>query len=279
LPIGTDNLNQISCNSSLKEFHDSQLLESVATKLNSFDWPMQICENGCDCGKSFVPSWVLQFATLDPCLKCLDIQEIGFPADSFSIGLQLAHRHCSEEKPDVLSKVFEFLFSGLTFPSNQSESKRFHSLELDIKTFAGIKSMELYSRSSGFFCGYVVYEQQRRWTEWRQQALGSIFINLSLCSLMELIVDVMEPIQNIRSWLNNMSGQETYPNVTKVLKAALFWNIQWVLYLIYDLQRVGVAGWLRTAEEFQRGLLLWQQGWISMHPNVCKLIRKMMYFD
>jgi hypothetical protein len=240
---------------------------------------MQICNNDCDCGRSFVPSWILEFARLDPCLKCLDVQELDFSSDSFSIGLQLACRHCDEEKGNALSNTLEFLFSGFTLPSNQAESKRIQSLELDITTIAGNKGANLHTKSSGFFCGYVVYEQQRRWSIWRRQALGSDFINLSTCSVMESLDDLLEPMHRIHFWLDNISNRESYPRITKVLEAALYWTIQWTLYLIYDLQRVGIVGWLRTVEEFQRGLLLWQQGWISLHPAACKLIRSLMYFD
>jgi hypothetical protein len=261
------------------EFIDKMLLHSVTVKLEAFDWPICLCHGQCSCDIPTVPTWILNFAKVSPSQNCLDIQELDLQSPFFLDGVKLAFAYMERKKADdPFALLLEFLFSPLDALTSQDDLLQ--RKELVLEDIAKCKGRDLYAKASGFYCGYTIYEQQTRWTHYRkQEAKNGKMLILAVESLMSLFEELLEPLNVLRVWLEDPSRCQNMPRMKKVLIAALFWNSQWLLYMIYEVKRNVFFGYGPLSDEYQRGLLLWQQGWMASHPDVVRAFLKVLSFD
>jgi hypothetical protein len=261
------------------EFIDKMLLQSIISKLETFGWPICLCRELCSCDVPTVPKWILNFAKESPCQKCLDIQELDLQSPFFLDGIKLAFAYLARKKADdSFALLLEFLFSPLEPLTSQDDLLQ--RKELLLEEIAECKGHDLYAKASGFYCGYTIYEQQIRWSHYRkEEATHGKELVMAVGSMTTLFEELLEPLHVLQLWLGDPRRCQNMPRMKRILIASLFWTSQWLLYMIYEVKRNVFFGYGRLSDEYQRGLLLWQQGWLASHPDVVKAFLKVLSFD
>jgi hypothetical protein len=254
------------------------LLESLIGMLKKHNWPVCLCPTQCSCGAPTVPEWVENFAKVDPYRRCLDIQELDLNSPFFLDGMKLAFAHLSRNHHN---EPFSLLLEYLSSPEEPLilQDKILVQKELVLENIAKCRNEKLHAKASGFYCGYTVFEQQARWVCYRYQSMFGKCFSFSVDSMMTLLDDLLRPLDGLRVWLSDSSRCDRMPQMKIVLVAAAFWTSQWVLYLIYEVKMNVFFGFNRIDDEYDRGLLLWQQGWMATHPDIVKALLSVFRFD
>jgi hypothetical protein len=200
------------------------------------------------------------------------------------LGRQLIYRKVESDQKSVCNMLVSLLFD-LTMERLTLE-KRLVVESMFIR-LGNMSSRMIYNFANGFYLVGIIVTQQKRVRAWKAGAGNGIRggertdPTLDHADLTNYILPFIETINVLRKSLYD-SESESFnegPLCKEVMRASLFWNLQFVLYFAEDVRKLAHSGWSRFMDEFERGLLLWQQGWLAAHPDVAKVLLDVMSFD
>lgn len=138
---------------------------------------------------------------------------------------------------------------------------------------------DLYINASGFFFARALQGQQSRWIVMRNLDREHNEVLMDESSVHEALEFQLLPINRMHVWLSSESKVERFRSASTVIKSALFWAAQRLLFTIEDLRKISGKGWKDVSAEYERGLLIWQQGWNAFPLEISRILTEEFVFE
>lgn len=266
------------------DYADSSPRDALHAILKENDWPLCDCIGTCNCRKNIVPEWMLKYVKVDPFLRCLDMHAWELWSPSFVRGVQLGLRHISlkGERGKITDVTAYFIYVSQFFASNSIAEKesKLVLVERKLNQFEFKTENDLLLTASGFFFARALRGQHNRWIIMRGLEKEHSYVLMDESSISEALQFHLFPIAGMNAWLSEAKKVEHLRRFSIIIQAALFWFAQRLLFTIDDLRKICHKGWDQVSEEYDRGLLIWQQGWTAFPREISmQLLEAFGYFE
>jgi hypothetical protein len=94
-----------------------------------------------------------------------------------------------------------------------------------------------------------------------------------------ILISLLIQLKGLQVWFGTHDQEIQFPLTTSILKGAMFWIAQKVLYLIHDWKLIHSKGWPLALTYFIAGVLPWQVGWFESNEEVLANVASIIMSD